>query len=223
MTVEQAETMLAAAGVVWDETASDYVFHPERVTMPPMWAAYTVAAIMLGFRPGELAGLQWRFIDFGVATASMRHAIKVGAGGRLVLAELKTKQSKRTLGMHPAVAAVLKWWRAAQAEDRLALGAAYDASLALVFADRVGRPLRRGTIRPAFNRECLKLIGETFQLRETRHTFVSLLSHRGTSIEAISAAVGHKNSEITRKVYLHVLGDVVTTTATDWSRRTQTA
>jgi hypothetical protein len=26
-----------------------------------------------------------------------------------------------------------------------------------------------------------------------------------------------------RKVYLHVLGDVVTTTATDWSRRTQTA
>jgi hypothetical protein len=30
--------------------------------------------------------------------------------------------------------------------------------------------------------------------------------------------VGHKNAEITRKVYLHVLGDVITTTATDWSR-----
>jgi integrase len=61
-----------------------------------------------GGRPGELSALQWRFIDFEAGTASLRHSVKVGPGGKLVLAKLKTKQSKRTLGMHPAVAAALR-------------------------------------------------------------------------------------------------------------------
>ena len=39
--------------------------------------------------------------------------------------------------------------------------------------------------------------------REQRHTFVSVLSASGVSIEDIAAAVGHVNSTVTKTAYRH--------------------
>jgi integrase len=46
-----------------------------------------------------------------------------------------------------------------------------------------------------------------------RHTFVSLMSHRGVPIEDIADAVGHVNSIVTRRTYRHQLADVISTVA----------
>lgn len=37
-----------------------------------------------------------------------------------------------------------------------------------------------------------------------RHTHASLLLEKGVSIDTISRRLGHKNSKITREIYLHV-------------------
>lgn len=37
-----------------------------------------------------------------------------------------------------------------------------------------------------------------------RHTHASLLLEKGVSIDMISRRLGHKNSKITREIYLHV-------------------
>ncbi len=60
------------------------------------------------------------------------------------------------------------------------------------------------------------MIGEAYQLRETRHTAVSFLSYNGVPLEAISDLTRHKDSTVTRKIYRHVLADEGVSTALAW-------
>jgi integrase len=50
--------------------------------------------------------------------------------------------------------------------------------------------------------------------RELRHSFVSILSDNGVTIEAIADLVGHRTTIVTQKVYRHQLKPVITTGAT---------
>ena len=49
-----------------------------------------------------------------------------------------------------------------------------------------------------------KIIDHKITPHALRHTHVSLLAENGMSLDAISRRVGHEDSEITRKIYLHV-------------------
>jgi integrase len=49
--------------------------------------------------------------------------------------------------------------------------------------------------------------------RELRTTFVSLMSHRGVSIEEIACIVGHASTRTTEVVYRRELRPVITTGA----------
>jgi len=217
MTVPQVAAMLQAAGIT-GSPRQGFKFDPTRVRpgISPQWAAYVVVAIMMGLRPGELTGMTWQHtdVDTDARTLAVRHSVK-RIGGKLVLSDLKTDSSRDTLIMPRAVVDVLRWHRAEQAKYKLALGAAYG-KLGVVFATKVGQPLGRATVRSAFNRLCLKVIGEAYQLRETRHTMVSYLSHNGVSLEAISDLARHKDSTVTRKIYRHVLADEGVNTALAW-------
>ena len=53
-------------------------------------------------------------------------------------------------------------------------------------------------------------LGRDWQPRETRHSFVSIASDHGTSIEDIADAAGHVNPNVTRAVYRHQISDTVT-------------
>ena len=46
-------------------------------------------------------------------------------------------------------------------------------------------------------------LGTDWQPRETRHSFVSIASDHGASIEDIADAAGHVNPNVTRAVYRH--------------------
>jgi integrase len=50
--------------------------------------------------------------------------------------------------------------------------------------------------------------------RELRHSFVSLLSDAGVSIEEISRLVGHRGTSVTELVYRHQIRPVIQTGAT---------
>jgi integrase len=105
--------------------------------------------------------------------------------------------------------------RKAQAADRLALGAAY-ADHGLVFCDEAGAPSSRFHVRYMFRKLCREAGLPAYTLRETRHTFVSVLSDSGVPIEQISDAVGHASSNVTRTVYRHQIADEITAAATAW-------
>jgi integrase len=52
-----------------------------------------------------------------------------------------------------------------------------------------------------------------WQPRECRHTFVSVMSESGVDLEVISDAVGHVNSGVTRRVYMHAIADKISAAA----------
>jgi integrase len=183
----------------------------------PWQRAYITTAVMTGLRPGELLGLRWQDVDMRDGVIRVRVAAK-RIGNRRELAELKTEQSRRTLKMPAAVAVALAAQRRSQAAERLAAGDAWQDH-GLVFAAPDGWVRRAQDVNLALKRLCRQAgIGEDWQPRETRHTFVSTLSDADVDIGKIADAVGHINSNVTRTVYRHALADVVSEAATVMDR-----
>jgi integrase len=92
-----------------------------------------------------------------------------------------------------------------------------------VFTDGWGNAVDRYKVQRWFQSACraagvVRPDGLPFQCRECRHTFVSVLSAHGVDVEEISDAVGHINSTITRKVYMHQVTDKISAAARVWDR-----
>lgn len=184
------------------------------------WRAYITTGLMCGLRPGELLGLRWEDVDFDNGVMRVRKCLKAlpdkQTGKRcLVLEDLKTEQSRRTIQMPRAVALALRELRKEQARWKLKLGPAYDVrEMEIVFGDRAGAPRWAQDVREYFQLLCKRAeIGDGWTPRELRHTFVSVLSDSGVDIEKIADAVGHINSTITKTVYRHQIADKVTVAA----------
>jgi integrase len=179
--------------------------------MTPWWRAYLTVAIGCGLRPGEMLGLGWEDIEDD--TIRVRRALheEPGPDGRIVLivADLKTESSKRTLRMPPTAAGALRALRVVQLAERLEAGARWDDH-GLVFCGKTGRPRWPGKVRIGFRDLCKTAgLGSDWHPHEQRHTFVSVLSDAGESIESIAAAVGHRSPKTTRGTYWHVIAPVV--------------
>ena len=90
--------------------------------------------------------------------------------------------------------------------------AASWVGLDLAFTTSLGSPLDAANVRRAFRRVAATagLDSAAWTPRELRHSFVSLLSSTGLSIEDISHLVGHANTGITESVYRKELRPVLT-------------
>jgi len=135
------------------------------------------------------------------------------AGSRVVVEDLKTERSRRTLEMPAGVASMLAALRKDQAAARLQAGPAY-AGKGLVFARADGTPAWPTTVRANFKWICQRAgLGDDWHPHEQRHSFVSILSDAGVDIDQIADAAGHINAAVTRSVYRHVLADKLATAA----------
>jgi integrase len=84
----------------------------------------------------------------------------------------------------------------------------------LVFTSHLGAALDAGTVRKMFKRVCkVAGAGDSWTPRELRTSFVSLMSHRGVSIEEIARLAGHASTRTTEVVYRRELRPVITTGA----------
>ena len=101
--------------------------------------------------------------------------------------------------------------RKEQVADRLKLGPHYQDKHDLVFRDDAGRPMSRQRLNIAF-KDVMQAagLGRDWQPRETRHTFISIGSEHGASIEDLADAAGHVNANVTRAAYRHQISDTVT-------------
>ena len=81
-----------------------------------------------------------------------------------------------------------------------------------MFTNHLGAALDAGNVRKMFKRVCTEAgIRDGWTPRELRTTFVSLMSHRGVSIEEIARLVGHASTRTTEVVYRRELRPVITT------------
>jgi integrase len=183
--------------------------------------AYVVVSLMTGIRTEEARALQWDHVVAWMDDAQEwrpvteagfdheRFAIYVWRSVRED-GDTKTEKSRRTLKLPTEAAKALRALHTRQAARRLAAGAAWKDH-GLVFCTSVGTPLSAANVRRSF-RTITKAagIGETWTPRELRHSFVSIMSDNGVSIETIADLAGHKNSTVTARVYRHQLRPVIT-------------
>jgi integrase len=183
--------------------------------------AYVVVSLLTGIRTEEARALRWSHVVARVAEdTDWRPVTAVGCDHdkfaiyvwRSVRADgdTKTEKSRRTLELPAQAADALKEHRTRQARERLAAGELWKDH-GLVFCSQVGTPLDASHVRRSF-RAITKAagLGESWTPRELRHSFVSIMSDNGVSIETIADLVGHSSTAVTEEVYRHQLKPVIT-------------
>ena len=213
LTLDQAIAVIAAA-----RTLPVMELHPglKDVRRPAaLMHAYIVLSLLAGIRTEEARALRWQHVDLNGDPAAAPPVPPHVAVWRSVRAhgETKTERSRRTLALPAAAVQALRAWTDCQASERLAAGEEWQDT-GLVFTTCHGAALDAGNVRKMFKRVCTEAgIGDSWTPRELRTSFVSLMSHRGVSIEEIARLVGHASTRTTEIVYRRELRPVITTGA----------
>jgi integrase len=168
-----------------------------RLDVPVLLAAST------GMRRGEILGLLWRDVDFGRGTLSVRQSLEQVAG-TLSFKQPKTAKARRVVALPSMTVDALRQHKARQAEERLALGPAYEDS-GLVCPGRDGRPWAPNRFSAAYV-ELARTAGlPGIRFHDLRHTHATQLLRQGVHPKIVSERLGHSTIGITLDTYSHVL------------------
>jgi integrase len=213
LTVEQAVAVITAA-----RTLPVIELHPglKDVRRPAaLMYAYIVLSLLVGVRTEEARALRWRHVNLDgdpQARPPVPPHVAVWRSVR-VHGETKTERSRRTLALPQMAKDALRALLESQAEERLLAAESWQET-GLVFTTHLGAALDAANVRKMFRRVCrLAGVGDGWTPRELRTSFVSLMSHRGASIEEIARLAGHSSTRTTEVVYRRELRPVITTGA----------
>lgn len=167
-------------------------------------AALWILLSSTGMRRAELCGLRWRDIDLDEAVVRIRRTI-VQYGKVRVEKEPKTPTSRRTLtDIDPRAIVALRAHRKAQASERLAAGAAWNATTDRVFRDAVGNDLRPDVITRGMARIVKDTGLPTLTPHGLRHSYATAGLEGGVDVVYVSALLGHSSAAVTQSTYQHV-------------------
>ena len=179
-----------------------------------------------GLRPGEAAGLCWDCLalDGETPTLTVRRAVRMVAGRPVLVDELKTDGSQRTIMLPPEAVSDLRAQRLRVTELQLAAAAWPEPGL--VFPSAAGTPLDASHRRRALKAFCATAEVPAVSPNELRHTAASLHVDRGASLVAVADMLGHSTPRMLTDTYRHQVQPVVAVSAsmpwtvTEWADRT---
>lgn len=166
-----------------------------------LFAAWLLVATT-GMRRGELLGLRWRDLDLDGAVAKIVHTLAV-VDYEVRASEPKTDKGRRAVALDTATVGALRTHRVRQAEERLAVGAAWHDN-GLVFALPDGRPIHPQRFSQWFDQRRRAAGLPRIRLHDVRHTYASLALAAGENPKVVSERIGHAAVSITLDVYQHV-------------------
>jgi integrase len=181
--------------------------------LEPLYAV----TLTYGLRRGEALGISWADVDFDAGLLHVRRQLRrerlapeeaqeLGRRTELVLRNLKTRRSRRTLHITPALDGLLRAHRARQAQERLAAGPEWVDS-DLVFTTKNGTPIDPDNFAHYFHRLCARADLGHWTPHELRHSAASIMLAQGTPLWVVSEVLGHGSLAITKDVYGHLIGD----------------
>ncbi|WP_067509447.1 site-specific integrase [Actinoplanes sp. TFC3] len=174
-----------------------------------------LVTIMLayGLRRGEALSLHWDRLNWAEGTILVMHGVKrikshdnrpSARRTKLVISELKTRKSRRTLYLTPELIALLRPHRAVQAEQRAAAVEAWQDH-GMVFPSEIGTPMDPDNFSHRFSALCKRVGLGHWHPHELRHSEASLMLAQGTELHVVSEVLGHTSIAITKDVYGHLL------------------
>lgn len=172
---------------------------------------------LAGMRRGEISGLRWEDVDLKANTVTIARN-RVAFAGSVSEGTPKSKASRRTLPLPDHLAAAFRSTRALQAEDRLALGADYEAS-GYVVVDEAGQPLTPNLLTWRWGKMLEAAGVRHVRLHDARHTCGTLMHLLdGVPVAVISAWLGHASGAFTMATYVHSQPDALAAAAQSFAR-----
>jgi integrase len=164
------------------------------------WEVPMLLACSTGMRRSEVLGVSWQAVDLDAGTLRVDQTLQL-VDGRLVIADVKTARSRRTIPLSPPVVARLRQHRTEQLRARLALGATNDLDLVCTTPD--GQPVSPNSFSNAAVRLGAKVGLEGMRLHDVRHGVATALAKAGVRPEVTSAILGHSSVGFTLTAYTH--------------------
>lgn len=204
-----------------DAGSEYYIAQPEQVhalaeALPERYRAIPYVAAGMGWRGGEIFGVELGAVDFLRREAHVRHQLKVIAGRKPFLAEPKTKTSRRTNEL-PDVASIalaqhIQMFPPAVSEvdDEVDPRKPTRRMARLLFTNPAGEPIHRASWShvwtPAVKKAGLPV---GYGLRDLRHYFATVLIFGGANVKTVQLAMGHTTPVVTLNVYVGYWPDAV--------------
>jgi|SRR6266550_5863126 len=166
----------------------------------PLWAL----ALGTGARQGELLGLLWSDLDTRLGQLHIQRSLIYVKGGGDLLVEPKTRSSRRTIHLAPALVERLQAHRKASAEAAFREGRSYNLS-GHIFQRVDGRPLSQNIVTKAWRAALLRAALPAVRFNDARHSAATILLERGMSARMVADLLGHSNVTTTLNLYAHSL------------------
>lgn len=165
---------------------------------------HVVLLLGSGMRRGELAGLQWGDIDLESGKLRIERAVEKTKLHGLRIKAPKTRKGRRTISLPASAVEVLKEYRKACLELRVALGIGRLPPDAFVFGTIEGKPRDPDRITQDWKRFAAKHGLPRVTLHALRHSHASALIAGGADPVTVAGRLGHASPVITMAVYAHL-------------------
>ena len=153
-------------------------------------------------RRSELLGLTWDAVDLETGTLSIRRTVTEVAHRTVVREIPKSKQSRRTLSIPPAVVALLREQRARINAQVLAWGKDYMRDPFFCFPGPAGEPWRPLRLTARLRRLCRRAkVANVQPVHGWRHAAATLMIADGADVKTTQARLGHSSPTITLALY----------------------
>lgn len=161
------------------------------------WKLFTEFLVLSGLRIGEAVALNREDVDFDNQCI---HVTKTYDANNKIVTTPKSFCSIRDVYMQPELFQLCRKINIFIRKESIFLG--YRSNL--FFPNDNGTSIIYNSYNKYLKKVTLEVLGRELTAHSLRHTHASLLLANGVVIDAISRRLGHENSRVTRKIYLHI-------------------
>ena len=157
-----------------------------------------------GARSGEMAGLQWKHINFKEKTVRIEQSLEYGGGDTCgKLKSPKTKAGIRSISVTETLCNELKIYRLWASELNLQMGKRLTPNSFVLFDNDMG-PLHRTAPEKRWETLLRRAKLKHRGIHHLRHTYASNLIAMGVSPKVIQVMLGHSTFAMTMDTYGHL-------------------
>jgi integrase len=164
----------------------------------PWWAL----SLACGLRPGEVAALRWRDVDWGRGALYVSRSVQ-RVGGRWIERPTTKTGKGRLIPLSELAKEALR----RQRELLLARGLPVVGDALIFPAQRGDGYQDRTVVNHSLHREAKRLGLHPIRLHDLRHLAASLALEMGAPLPLVSKFLGHASPATTTGVYAHALSD----------------
>lgn len=182
-----------------------------------------VVALTCGLRVSELLGLGWDCVQLDATPPriTVKRGLKYVPGTGLLLSDVKTLKSRRTIHLPLAATATLTTHRKAHKAERIAAGTMWQTDplgVDLVFRATNGAALDPSNFRKELSKATTGAGLGHLAPHALRHSAASILFAQGLPLKVISETLGHSSITVTADIYTRLMDDSRAEAATAMDR-----